>query len=75
MAGGEALEMDDEVLRCAGEHDAFRGFALGATARTLPHLIARQPLLGTERTETVADVAFAGAGDLDAHAVKGFVCR
>lgn len=67
----EALEVDDEVVRRAGDGDLLGGLALLLAARTAPDLVAREAFLGAVGAEAVANVGAAVAGDLDADAVKG----
>ena len=74
LAGGEALEMDDEDMRETCQDDLFGRFPLTSAGRTLPHLVARQSLFLTIRTQTVLQSRrLAGGGNLDANAVEGFI--
>ena len=73
LGGGEALEVDDEELREAGERDALGRFALAFAIGAFPDFVAGEAFLLAVALEAGLDVGDAGTRDLDADAVKGFV--
>ena len=70
---GEALEVDDEYLRCSGDRDLFRCLTIFLAVWTTPYFVTGEALFSTVGTEAGIDVAITRLGYFDADAVEGFI--